>query len=265
MEINNLLLSEQQQVLTITINRPEKLNALNAQTIQELHHVLSEANRRPDIRVIILTGAGEKAFVAGADIKEFANFSVEQGRRLSADGHRLLFNLIENHNKPVIAAINGFALGGGFELALACHIRICTHDSRVGFPEVTLGVIPGYGGTQRLCQLAGKGRAFELILTADMIGAEDAYRLGLVNHITDREGLMKLALQMAGKMISRSPEAIKRAIRAINAREPSDSDGYQAEIDQFGLCFGTADFIEGTTAFLEKRKPVFNSGYAEKD
>jgi enoyl-CoA hydratase len=247
-------------ILSITINRPEKLNALNKEIIQQLHQALSEASANEAVRVIILTGAGSKAFVAGADIAEFASFSVEEGKNLSAEGHRMLFNFIENMNKPVIAAINGFALGGGFELALSCHVRIAAKSARVGFPEVNLGVIPGYGGTQRLAQLAGKGIAFEMILSAEMIKADKALELNLVNHVVDDEQLMTKALELAGIMSSKSPNALKRAIKAINALQPNDAHGFSEEVNQFGLCFGTPDFIEGTTAFMEKRKAAFQIG-----
>lgn len=256
----NLLSDLKDGILVLTINRPDKLNALNAALILDINQALKEASANPSVRVIIITGSGSKAFVAGADISEFANYSVEEGKKLSADGHKLLFNYIENLNKPVIAAVNGFALGGGFELALACHIRVGARSARVGFPEVNLGVIPGYGGTQRLSMLCGKGKAFELILTADIVGAEPALQLGLFNHVVEDAELLDFCKSIAVKMISKSPNAIHRAIRAINAQNPSPSEAYHTEIDQFGLCFGTPDFIEGTTAFLEKRKPDFSHG-----
>jgi enoyl-CoA hydratase len=256
----SLLQSLNEGILTLTINRPDKLNALNAALILQLNQALKEASANQAVRVIIITGSGSKAFVAGADISEFANYSVEEGKKLSADGHKLLFNYIENLNKPVIAAVNGFALGGGFELALSCHVRVGSKSAKVGFPEVNLGVIPGYGGTQRLSMLCGKGKAFELILTADMLGAEQALGLGLFNHVVEESELLDFCKAMAKRMISKSPNAIQRAIRAINAQHPSPSDAYSTEIDQFGLCFGTPDFIEGTTAFLEKRKPDFSHG-----
>jgi enoyl-CoA hydratase len=258
--MQNLLQQMNEGVLTITINRPDKLNALNKQTIDELHQALADAASNADVRVIVLTGSGEKAFVAGADISEFASYSVEQGKMLSEEGHNKLFNFIENLNKPVIAAINGFALGGGFELALSCHVRIASEKAKIGFPEVGLGVIPGYGGTQRAAFLAGKGKAFELILTGDMIPAREALAFGLVNHVVEPEQLMSTALAMATKMASRSATALAAAIRAINVTSPSPSAGFKKEIDEFGYCFGTPDFVEGTTAFLEKRKADFSKG-----
>lgn len=256
----NLLQESRNGVLTITINRPDKLNALNSQTIDELHRALADASANPEVRVIIITGSGEKAFVAGADISEFASFSVEQGKMLSAEGHQKLFNYAENLPKPIIAAINGFALGGGFELALSCHVRIASEKARIGLPEVSLGVIPGYGGTQRVAALAGKGKAFELILSGDMITAQDAHTFGLVNHVVSPEQLLVFAQTMAEKMASRSSSALAAAIKAVNASFPSSSDGFSKEIEAFGQCFGTPDFKEGTSAFLEKRKPDFSKG-----
>ncbi len=254
---NNILISSEGSVLTITINRPSQLNALNSETIGELGTALKIAEADKSIQAIILTGSGEKAFVAGADIKEFAHFSVEEGKKLSADGHDKLFNLVENLTTPVIAAVNGFALGGGLELAMSSHIRVASDNAKLGLPEVSLGVIPGYGGTQRLAQLVGKGRAFELIMTAGMIGAEDAYRMGLVNHVTSQEELLSLANKIASKIVKNSSVAIASAIRSVNAQYVDGIDGYKKEIEEFGKCFGTADFKEGTNAFIEKRKPEF--------
>src|SRR5258706_5782841 len=204
-------------VLIITINRPDKLNALNRQTMEELHDTLADAENQADIRSVIITGAGQKAFVAGADISEFSNFSVEEGKQLSALGHFKVFNFIENFSKPIIAAVNGFALGGGLELAMACHIRVVSDNARMGLPEVSLGLIPGYGGTQRLAQLLGKGKAFEMIVTADMINAQDAYKWGLANHVTAPDQLLKKCIDIASKISTRSPTAIKTAIRVINS------------------------------------------------
>ena len=187
MTYENILTSSENSILTITINRPDKLNALNKKTIDELNQALIAAEKDASVKVIILTGSGQKAFVAGADILEFANFSIEQGKALSAEGHKKLFDCIENLSKPVIAAVNGFALGGGLELAMACHIRVASDNAKMGLPEVSLGVIPGYGGTQRLAQLVGKGKAFEMIMTADMINAADAHAWGLVNHVTTQD------------------------------------------------------------------------------
>jgi enoyl-CoA hydratase len=257
MSFENLLINTENSIRTITINRPDKLNALNRATIDELNRALKEAGSDKEVKVIILTGSGQKAFVAGADISEFASFSIEQGKSLSAEGHKKLFDLIENLETPVIAAVNGFALGGGLELAMACHIRVASDNARLGLPEVSLGVIPGYGGTQRLAQLAGRGKAFEMIMTADMITAVDAHAWGLVNHVVPQEGLLAKCIELAGKIASRSSVAISAAIRAVNANYKDGVDGYQVEIDEFGKCFATEDFKEGTQAFLEKRKPAF--------
>lgn len=257
MAFENILVTQNERVQTITINRPNQLNALNKQTIQELHEALKAAEGDAGTRAIILTGSGEKAFVAGADIKEFASFDVTQGKQLAAQGQELLFNLLENLTTPVIAAVNGFALGGGLELAMASHIRIASDNARLGLPEVSLGVIPGYGGTQRLAQLVGRGKAMEMVATAGMISAEEAQYWGLVNHVTSQEELLPLAEKIASKICANSGDAIKSAIRAINANYTSGVNGYNVEIAEFGNCFGTEEFIEGTTAFVEKRKANF--------
>ena len=257
MAYENLIITAQDAVMTITINRPSQLNALNSATIQELNKALSLADVNDDVRVIIITGSGEKAFVAGADIKEFAEFSVEQGRLLSALGHKLLFDFVENMSKPVIAAVNGFALGGGLELAMSCHMRIASDNAKMGLPEVTLGVIPGYGGTQRLAQLVGKGKAMEMITSAAMLTADQALQWGLVNEVVPQADLMTKAGELAAKICKNSPSAIGAAIRSVNAGFRDGVNGYNREISEFGRCFGTQDFREGTTAFLEKRKPAF--------
>jgi len=257
MNYNNLLTQLNEGVLLVTINRPDKLNALNKQTILELSEMLGAAEENDDVRVIILTGSGEKAFVAGADISEFAHFKIEEGKQLSAEGHNILFNKVERLRKPVIAAINGYALGGGLELAMSAHIRIASDSARLGLPEVSLGVIPGYGGTQRLAQLIGRGRAFELIMTAGMIDGTTAKEYGLVNHVVPVGQLIEKCNEIAQKILRNSPTAIAAAIRAVNANYQHDADGMQVEIDEFGNCFGTADFMEGTSAFIEKRKPKF--------
>ncbi len=256
---NNLLVERKGMIEIITINRPSQLNALNKETIQELNTALTAANDDKKVGVIILTGSGEKAFVAGADIKEFAHFSIAEGGKLAANGQELLFDHIENLNTPVIAAVNGFALGGGLELAMASHIRIASSNARMGLPEVSLGVIPGYGGTQRLAQLVGKGKANEMVFTAGMIKADEALSWGLVNSVVEPENLMNAAEEMAAKILNNSGMAIGSAIRAINAGFKDGVDGYQAEIEEFGKCFGTADFKEGTTSFIEKRKANFRS------
>ena len=253
----NLLIENDGAIRIITINRPDQLNALNSATIAELGESLKAAEADNSVRVIILTGSGEKAFVAGADIKEFAHFSVEEGRKLSADGHERLFTLVENLETPVIAAVNGFALGGGLELAMSSHFRIASDNARLGLPEVSLGVIPGYGGTQRLSWLVGKGKAMEMIMSAAMVPAADALQWGLVNHVTTQEELMDFCKKIASKIQKNSPSAIASAIRAVNAGYRPGVDGLAAEVEEFGKCFGTADFKEGTTAFLEKRKAEF--------
>ena len=257
MNFENLLVEAHDGLATITINRSKKLNALNKATIQELHEAFKELDEHTDVKVIVITGSGEKAFVAGADISEFAHFSVEEGGRLSARGQELLFNFIENLSTPVIAAVNGFALGGGLELAMACHFRIASDNAKMGLPGVSLGVIPGYGGTQRLPQLVGKGKAMELIMTAGMISAEEAKSCGLVNHVTSQDEVFSLAEKLAGKIMRNSSVAISAAIKAVNDNYKDGVNGFQTEIQEFGNCFGTEDFKEGTIAFLEKRKADF--------
>ncbi|RKE98916.1 enoyl-CoA hydratase/isomerase family protein [Ichthyenterobacterium magnum] len=257
MNYENILSNTQNGLTTITINRPKKLNALNIETIQELHDALDAANKDKNTKVILVTGSGEKAFVAGADISEFADFDVEEGRKLAANGQELLFDFVENLATPVIAAVNGFALGGGLELAMACHFRVASDNAKMGLPEVSLGVIPGYGGTQRLPQLVGKGRAMEMVMTAGMIDAQTAKDYGLVNHVVSQEELLPLAEKIASKIMRNSSVAIKSAIKAINANYKDGVNGYKTEVKQFGKCFGTKDFTEGTTAFLEKRKADF--------
>lgn len=257
MKFKHILLQRKPPIGVITVNRPNKMNALNKATIEELHHGFTNMDADGDIRVILLTGKGEKAFIAGADIAEFAHFSVKEGRALASKGQKSLFNLVENLGTPVIAAINGYALGGGLELAMACHIRVASHNARLGLPEVSLGLIPGYGGTQRLPQMVGKGRALELIMTGSMIESEKALEFGLVNHVTSLEELMPYVQKLAARIANNSPVAIRHAIKAVNTGFMYDADGYKAEIQAFGECFGTADFKEGTTAFLEKRKAKF--------
>lgn len=257
MSFTNIITELKGQVMTITINRPKQLNALNKDTIAELNEALVAADSNEEVGVIILTGSGEKAFVAGADIKEFANFDQAQGQALAAEGQNKLFNVVENMSKPVIAAVNGFALGGGLELAMSAQIRVASSTARMGLPEVSLGVIPGYGGTQRLAQLVGRGKAMEMITTAGMIDAEDALKWGLVNHVTEPEALIALAEKIASKILKNSPNAIAAAMRAVNANYQTGVDGYAVEVDEFGKCFGTPEFVEGTTAFMEKRKANF--------
>ena len=254
---NNILTEKKGQITYITINRPNQLNALNKETIQELRLALDDANTDVSVGVVILTGSGEKSFVAGADIKEFADFSIAQGGELAMKGQDLLFNFIENMSKPVIAAVNGFALGGGLELAMASHIRIASSNARMGLPEVSLGVIPGYGGTQRLAQLVGKGKANELVFTAGMMKAEEALQWGLVNYVVEPNELIQKATEIADKILNNSASAIEAAIKSINANYKDGINGFEVEIEEFGKCFGTKEFKEGTTAFLEKRKPNF--------
>ncbi|WP_299132510.1 enoyl-CoA hydratase-related protein [uncultured Tenacibaculum sp.] len=257
MNFENILIEQSNGLATITINRPKKLNALNKKTIEELHDAFETLEDDSSTKVIIITGSGEKAFVAGADISEFAHFSVEEGGSLAKKGQEMLFDFVENLSTPVIAAVNGFALGGGLELAMSCHFRIASDNAKMGLPEVSLGVIPGYGGTQRLPQLVGKGKAMELIMTAGMIDANEAKDCGLVNHITTTEELLPLAEKLASKIMRNSPVAISAAIKAVNDNFKDGINGFESEISEFGNCFGTEDFKEGTTAFLEKRKPNF--------
>ena len=257
MEFPNLLITLANRIQYITINRESKLNALNKAILAQLHNAISFAFNDTEIGGVIITGAGSKAFVAGADISEFASFDIEQGSALSRKGHVEVFDLIANGSKPVIAAINGFALGGGLELAMACHIRVASDNAKLGLPEVTLGLIPGYGGTQRLTQLVGKGKALEMIVTADMINAVDAKQFGLVNYVVTQDQLLPKAEEILNKILQRAPLAIASAIRAVNASLNPDLNGYNTEITEFGRCFGTEDFKEGVSAFLEKRKPEF--------
>ena len=255
MNFENIIISQQENDALITINRPTKLNALNKKTIEELHQALSLLEAAPKIKAIIIIGKGEKAFVAGADIAEFSDFSVEEGTELAASGQTLLFSFIEKMSTPVIAAINGYALGGGLELAMCCHIRVASPNAHMGLPETSLGVIPGYGGTQRLPQLIGKGRALEMILTAEMISAEKAHSWGLINHIVPQEELISYCKNLSNKITKNAPTAVAAAIASVNAG--FTQTGYQKEVREFGACFGTEDFKEGTTAFLEKRKALF--------
>jgi enoyl-CoA hydratase len=254
MSYQNILTSLSEGLLTITINRPDKLNALNRQTIQEIGLAVQGGINDPSVQVIILTGSGSKAFVAGADIAEFSNYSEVEGKDLARKGQDV-FNAIERSSKPVIAAVNGFALGGGCELAMACHLRIAAENAKFGQPEVKLGLIPGYGGTQRLVHLIGKTKAAELLMTADMVGASDALQWGLVNHVVPQEQLMDKCKEIASKIMRQAPLAIASIIRCVNA---SQTDvGFDTEIEEFGKCFVTEDFKEGAGAFLEKRNPDF--------
>ncbi|WP_020531324.1 enoyl-CoA hydratase-related protein [Flexithrix dorotheae] len=255
MEFENLKLELQSGILTITINRENKLNALNIATIKEIEKAFQKVYDEPEIKGVIITGAGDKAFVAGADIKELADVNYMNGRKFAEEGQEV-FASIENCPKPVIAAVNGFALGGGCELAMACHMRIASEDAKFGLPEVGLGIIPGYGGTQRLTMLVGKGKAFELILTGEMITGKNAKKIGLVNHVVPKEEVIVKAEEIINKIMAKAELAIGQAIDCINAVY-RDENGYQTEANSFGNCCKTEDFKEGTKAFLEKRKPNF--------
>lgn len=259
MEYKNLLVDMNQNVGLITINRPDKLNALNNDTLVELKTALENLSRDENIFVVIITGSGEKAFVAGADISEINKLNMLEGKKFAEFGQSV-FSLIEKFEKPVIAVVNGFALGGGCELALACHIRLASENAKFGQPEVNLGIIPGYGGTQRLTRLINSGRAAEMILTADMIDANEALRIGLVNKVYVQSELQSKAFEMAVKIASKGQQAIRLALKAIKeVDEVSLQEGQNMEAALFALCCGTEDFKEGTKAFLEKRKPVFTN------
>ena len=255
--MENVQLTIVDGIAMLVINRPKQLNALNKQTLSEINEAFEYMRDNYAVKVVIMTGAGEKAFVAGADIKEFADFSGAEGSDLAKTGHMTVFNVIEEFSKPVIAAINGFALGGGLELAMAAHVRIASDNARMGLPETSLGVIPGYGGTQRLPQLIGKGRALEMIFSAKMIDASTALNYGLVNAVVPQEALQATAEKMARDFMKNSIVAMGYAIEAVNAGMLEGAIGYDVEVQAFGDCFETADFKEGTTAFLEKRKPQF--------
>jgi enoyl-CoA hydratase len=249
-ELNN-------NILTISINRPEKMNALNKTVIEELGAVLDEVYNNSDIKSAIITGSGAKAFVAGADINEFTALNGKAGKALAQKGQDLVFSKIENSPKPIVAAVNGFALGGGCELAMACHFRLCSENAKFGQPEVNLGLIPGYGGTQRLTQLVGKGKAMELMMTGNMVDANEAKQLGLVNYITTAEQLLDKTKELLQLINSKAPIAIKHVITLANIAAYGGKDGLATEVEAFGELFDTADAKEGAAAFLEKRKPVF--------
>lgn len=245
-----------EHILTITINREDKLNALNIRFFKEMDFIMDEVYDNESIKGVIITGKGAKAFAAGADIAEFSAFDSNEGKKLSRNGHNVL-NRIETCPKPIIAAVNGFALGGGCELAMACHLRYASDNAKFGQPEVNLGVIPGYGGTQRLIHLIGKGKAMELLLTADMIDANTAHQLGLVNNVFTKEELMVKCREVLLKIISKGPLAVGKAIECVNSYFKEGIIGFTTEVNLFGECFDTNDFKEGTTAFNEKRKANF--------
>lgn len=257
MSYQTILTSLEEGILTITINRPDKLNALNKTVIEELSQAIEEIYHNPDIKAALITGSGPKAFVAGADISEFINLDVQLGKLLAQKGQREVFDKIENAPKPIVAAVNGFALGGGCELAMACHFRLASENAKFGQPEVNLGLIPGYGGTQRLTQLIGKGKAMELMMTAQMVDAKEARELGLVNHVTTSEELIPKTREILKTIMTKAPLAISQIITLTNIAARGDENGLQKEILAFGELFESGDVKEGTTAFLEKRKAVF--------
>ena len=259
MNYQNILSELKENILYVTINRESKLNALNKATLEELADVIAYAKENSEVRGVLLTGAGEKAFVAGADISEFQNYGLAEGKELGRSGQQHVFDAIANCKKPFVAAINGFALGGGLELAMACHIRIASENAKLGLPEVSLGLIPGYGGTQRLTQLIGRGRAIEMITTADMITAEKAFQIGLVNEVVPQAELIGKAESILAKIKQRAPLAVGSAIVAINAALNPTVNGFEVEIEEFANCFKTEDFKEGVSAFLEKRKAHFKA------
>ncbi len=257
MPFSNLLYEKKEGIAFLTINRPDKLNALNRITLEELKEVLCDIEHDEVIRVVILTGSGDKAFVAGADIVEISQLKAQSGKDFALFGQSI-FTIIENLGKPVIAAVNGFALGGGCELAMACSLRIASENARFGQPEVNLGVIPGYGGTQRLPRIVGKGRAIEILLTGDMIDAQEAYRIGLVNKVTSREELIPTCESIARKIIAKGPVAIRYALESAHqGMEMPIEEGLFLEATLFGLTCATEDMKEGTKAFMEKRRAVF--------
>ncbi len=259
MNYQNLLLEQKENVAIVKINRPDKLNALNAATLDELKQMFISLRNDDSVYVIILTGTGEKAFVAGADISEINLLDMISAKAFAEKGQEI-FHSIENLNKPVIAAVNGFALGGGCELALSCHIRLASENAKFGQPEVNLGIIPGYGGTQRLTRLVNSGRSAEMILTGDLIDVNEALRIGLVNHIFPQQELLNKSIEMANKIALKAQQAIRLALKAINiVDQVSDTEGQKYEASLFAICCGTKDFKEGTNAFLEKRKPLFKN------
>ncbi|MEI6507190.1 MAG: enoyl-CoA hydratase-related protein [Bacteroidota bacterium] len=251
-----ILTKQENEIFYITINREQKLNALNIQTLTDIKNAVLSVYEDGNVRGVIITGAGPKAFAAGADIEEFSNFSVEEGTRLSAEGHAVL-KAIDHCPKPIIAAVNGFALGGGNELAMSCHIRVASENAKFGQPEVNLGITPGYAGTQRLAQLIGKGRALELLMTGESINATEAHRLGLVNHVVSADQLITKCEEILNKIKTKSPLAISSVIRCVNAYYEKRVDGNDVEINEFGNFFGSEDFKEGTQAFLTKRPAKF--------
>lgn len=258
MNYKNLIAEIKGSIALVTINRPDKMNSLSLETLNEMQALFNRLKDDKEVNVVILTGAGEKAFVAGADISELNKLNGITGEEFAKTGQQV-FNLIENLGKPVIAAVNGFALGGGCELALACHIRLASNKAKFGQPEVNLGIIPGFGGSQRLSKLVNTGRAMEYILTGDMIDADEAFRIGLVNRVYNPDELLPKAFEIAEKISTKAQLAVAMAVKAVKFSEKSNlNEGLDYEASLFGLCCGTDDFKEGTQAFLEKRKPNFS-------
>lgn len=257
MSYQTILTTLEKGILTITINRPDKLNALNKTVIEELSQAIEEIYHNPDIKAALITGAGPKAFVAGADISEFVSLDAQLGKLLAQKGQSEVFDKIENSPKPILAAVNGFALGGGCELAMACHFRLAGENAKFGQPEVNLGLIPGYGGTQRLTQLVGKGKAMELMMTGQMIDAKEALQLGLVNHVLTTEELIPKTKEIIKTIMTKAPLAVSQVIALTNIAARGDEEGLKKEIIAFGELFESSDVKEGTSAFLEKRKPNF--------
>jgi enoyl-CoA hydratase len=257
MSYQTLLTSLEGGIFVITINRPDKLNALNKAVIEELSAVVDEVYSNSAIKCAVITGKGPKAFVAGADISEFLSMSANDGEALATKGQETVFNKIERSPKPIIAAVNGFALGGGCELAMSCHFRLASENAKFGQPEINLGLIPGYGGTQRLVQLIGKGKAMELMMTAAMIDANEAKQLGLVNYVTTADELLPKAKELLAVIMTKGPNAVGKVINAVNAYFDHTQNGFDAEVKLFGECFGTEEMKEGVSAFLEKRKAEF--------
>ena len=253
----SLIVQTEDRICTITVNRPDKLNALNKTVIEELGAAIDDVTTNPEIRSAVITGSGQKAFVAGADIGELVSLSGTQGKSLAQKAQDLVFSKIETSSKPILAAVNGFALGGGCELAMSCHFRVASENAKFGQPEVNLGLIPGYGGTQRLVQLIGKGRAMELLLTGNMIDANTALQYGLINYIVAQEELLNKARSILANINSKAPLAVAACIKAANAVFDETKNGFALEIDLFGQLFDTADAKEGTAAFIEKRKANF--------
>ncbi len=252
-----LLTSLNNNIFTVTINRPDKLNALNKTVIEELSSAIDEVINNKEIKSAIITGAGPKAFVAGADISEFLSLDASGGKALAQKGQDMVFTKIENCPKPIVAAVNGFALGGGCELAMSCHFRLASDNAKFGQPEVNLGLIPGYGGTQRLVQLIGKGQALELLMSGNMIDANEAKQLSLVNHVTTPETLLEQTIKILSVINSKAPLAVAACIKSANAVFDETRNGFEVEVEEFGKCFGTDDMKEGVSAFLEKRKANF--------